>query len=369
MAPTCSPPPLSITAYLVGYQRPAHHPEFLAGHPGILKLAHYLVLWVGSYFNSSLANPFLVGLAAIALLVVALSAPSGAFENTEPGVHFIPGLLIALYVCVTAGITALGRIGFGVEQALDIPLPHLQLVLLSRDRRPAFRALLFSVQRSVHDSPPPFPSRLLRRRARCSYRLARLLSRRSPPAGSHRPTKSASHARARVDRSHSRQSKTARTLSPSRNACPAHPSPARLRNPAPPLRPRTTGGSRAKRTAPAQRPTLRPARNLPDRLRPQPPRRRPRRTSRSQTTARLHRHRRRRLPAAITNRSPSSKPNAPAAAAKQKLPEKRVSFSDGTINPANLPAGDVKIAAWAVDLQSEKLYPLAGVTFIPAQER
>ena len=39
------------------------------------------------------------------------------------------------------------------------------------------------------------------------------------------------------------------------------------------------------------------------------------------------------------------------------------------LNPTNLPPGDVTIAAWAVDLHGEKLYPLAGVTSISAAQR
>lgn len=109
----------AITAYFIGYQRPAHHPHFLAGHPGVLKLAHYLILWVGSYFRSTVVNPFAVGLVAIALLATALAVSGWIIWKDRTWRAFYPGLLIVAYTGATAFITAIGRIGFGVEQALD----------------------------------------------------------------------------------------------------------------------------------------------------------------------------------------------------------------------------------------------------------
>ena len=40
----------AIAAYFIGYKRPPSHPPF---HFGILQLAHYMILWVGGYFNSA----------------------------------------------------------------------------------------------------------------------------------------------------------------------------------------------------------------------------------------------------------------------------------------------------------------------------
>ena len=59
----------------------------------------------------------------------------------------------------------------------------------------------------------------------------------------------------------------------------------------------------------------------------------------------------------------------PRGGGKTRAPKAGRLLFGRAISPANLPPGDVTIAAWAVDLQSEKLYPLAGVTFISAQQR
>lgn len=110
----------AIVPYFIGYQRPLLHPPMLAGDPTVLTVAHYLVLWVGSYFNSTLFSPFIVGLAAIILFTGGLIVCALVIRRTGEWRTFYPALMLGVYACLTGGITALGRIGFGVQQALDI---------------------------------------------------------------------------------------------------------------------------------------------------------------------------------------------------------------------------------------------------------
>lgn len=92
----------------------------LSGNGGILGLTHYLVLWVGSYFSSSIAHPFAGGLAAIILFAASLIGSGFLLRRRGNWRIFYPALVIAAYACATGTITACGRIGFGTEQALNI---------------------------------------------------------------------------------------------------------------------------------------------------------------------------------------------------------------------------------------------------------
>ncbi len=106
----------AISAYFVDYKRPSSHPPF---HFGILQLAHYMILWVGGYFNSAPVPPFGVGVIVLTLLIVVLTNAIMLLNRGAQWRHFYPWLLISAYALSSGLITAIGRVGFGVEQALS----------------------------------------------------------------------------------------------------------------------------------------------------------------------------------------------------------------------------------------------------------
>ena len=110
---------LSIGAYFIGYHRPLHHPALASFFARFLELVHYFVLWEGNYFSSALVSPLLLGIGALLLLLGALAWVGLTIYRGSDWRHFYPWLLIAAYACISGTITALGRLGFGVGQALS----------------------------------------------------------------------------------------------------------------------------------------------------------------------------------------------------------------------------------------------------------
>ncbi|MEO5720574.1 MAG: hypothetical protein ABIR71_03770, partial [Chthoniobacterales bacterium] len=358
----------SITAYLVGYQRPAHHPEFLAGHPGILKLAHYLVLWVGSYFNSSLANPFLIGLAAITVLAATLVGVAWSVRKHGAWRPFYPGLLIALYVCVTAGITALGRIGFGVEQALDSRYRTYSLFFYL-----ALLALLFALYCSHFKD-----SSSARRRPFLLACSALALAAFVAWLGCFRDGLHQQKAIAQRNLPLMRALEWIEVIPDNPKLRELFPLPETL---APRIRLLRDCGILLLPFVPAR--LAEAVRKEPQPINGQP-------FGQLETcvidadhnlrvAGRAELPERKQPPDCIVIGAVDSngayKPisiletRRPRGGGKTKAASEARPLFGGTINPANLPPGDITIAAWAIDLQSEKLYPLAGVTFIPAKNR
>ena len=110
---------ISVGAYFVGYHRPSYHPEFASISARFLDLAHYVVLWSGNYFSTGFASPFLVGIIALTLFFSGAGFALWTIWQRGDWRTFYPWLLLGAFACATVTITALGRLGFGVEQALD----------------------------------------------------------------------------------------------------------------------------------------------------------------------------------------------------------------------------------------------------------
>ena len=55
----------AISSLFYRLQAPPSHPPF---HFGILQLVHYLILWVGGYFNSDTCSPFIVGIIVLSFM-------------------------------------------------------------------------------------------------------------------------------------------------------------------------------------------------------------------------------------------------------------------------------------------------------------
>lgn len=110
----------AIGFYFVGYQRPPRHPGFVSLQPHAVDLAHYLILWIGSYFASDYVNPFIAGVVALGLFTIVGAGTLIFLFRTGEWRTSYPWVLIGSYAVVTAVTTAFGRLGFGVRQALDI---------------------------------------------------------------------------------------------------------------------------------------------------------------------------------------------------------------------------------------------------------
>lgn len=110
---------VAIGWYFVGYQRPPNHPAFVSLQDRAVDMGHYFILWSGSYFASDYVAPFIAGSVALGLFTVGgVSALIFLFRTKEWRTLY-PWGLIGIYAVVTAVITAFGRLSFGVHQALD----------------------------------------------------------------------------------------------------------------------------------------------------------------------------------------------------------------------------------------------------------
>jgi hypothetical protein len=110
---------VSVGSYFINYHRPSYHPELASSSTRFWDLLHYFVLWSGNYFASDFADPFVLGIIALILSAGGLWFAVEATKRRDDWRTFYPWLLIGTYACVTGTITAIGRLGFGVRQALD----------------------------------------------------------------------------------------------------------------------------------------------------------------------------------------------------------------------------------------------------------
>jgi hypothetical protein len=110
---------ISIGCYFIGYQRPSYHPPLASISARFLELVHYFILWEGNYFSSNFADPFFLGVVALSFLLGGALFALHAIYRRHDWRTFYPWLLLGAYACASGAITALGRLGFGLEQALS----------------------------------------------------------------------------------------------------------------------------------------------------------------------------------------------------------------------------------------------------------
>ncbi|HEY3602578.1 MAG TPA: hypothetical protein VGK72_11530 [Chthoniobacterales bacterium] len=110
---------ISVGSYFIGYHRPAYHPPFVSIRQRFFDLIHYIILWSGNYFASDMAGPFVLGICALVPFFVAAGYALWTSWRRGDWRTFYPWLLLGAFAGGTVTVTALGRLGFGVEQALD----------------------------------------------------------------------------------------------------------------------------------------------------------------------------------------------------------------------------------------------------------
>jgi hypothetical protein len=111
---------ISISSYFIGYFRPSNSPPFASVTANVSNLTQYLVLWAGSYFMTPKINPQITGVVVIVFFVAAICGAIISAVRKRNWRTFYSPLLISAYACITAAVTAVGRLGFGVEQALVV---------------------------------------------------------------------------------------------------------------------------------------------------------------------------------------------------------------------------------------------------------
>lgn len=109
----------AIGFYFLDYHRPPNHPGFVSLQDNEVDLAHYLILWMGSYFASDYVNPFIAGIVAFGLFTIVGVGTLIALIRTKEWRTFYPWVLIGTYAVATGTVTAFGRVSFGVQQATD----------------------------------------------------------------------------------------------------------------------------------------------------------------------------------------------------------------------------------------------------------
>ncbi|MEO6870813.1 MAG: hypothetical protein ABI233_01170 [Chthoniobacterales bacterium] len=147
---------VSIAGYFWGYRHPTVTPPFVSPFTHFGLLLHYLTLWSGDLFFLSVADPLLLGILVLALFSALAAAAiflAVRDRNWRPG---YPWLVLGIFTLVSGFTGAAGRLGFGLEQALDqrytsytvflyIAIVGLAAHVLSAFRSTALRLLAVAV--------------------------------------------------------------------------------------------------------------------------------------------------------------------------------------------------------------------------------
>lgn len=107
--------------YFRGYASPPHHPGLSVALQSPLNTVRYFVAFLGSVHCNG--EPFVAVLAGLALLA------TFAFLLIRHRPENRPGQIVVGFILVSAAVTAMGRVGFGLEQALSIRYLSVSLYL------------------------------------------------------------------------------------------------------------------------------------------------------------------------------------------------------------------------------------------------
>jgi hypothetical protein len=111
----------AVGVYFIGYRRPYWVPPFFGGSFELGPFAEFLVLWTGAYFTQNSVLAFVAGLVGIALFVAAAVGAALVIGRSGAWRPFYPGGVLGTFALATACITAAGRIAAqGVGQALTV---------------------------------------------------------------------------------------------------------------------------------------------------------------------------------------------------------------------------------------------------------
>lgn len=125
--------------YLIGYQKPPHHPSMIAAIFQPMLLVEYTGTLLGSCIGKTFS--FWIGLLEI---IIFLWLTYKRYDQRNPVIYYF-----IIFIILSVFITALGRSGFGIEQALS-----------SRYKTLSVLALALTYLALVESYPKPFSNRL-----------------------------------------------------------------------------------------------------------------------------------------------------------------------------------------------------------------
>lgn len=110
---------VSVVGYFRNYQHPTGTPAFVSPLTHLGLLFRYLLLWSGDLFFLSSTEPLLRGVVVLALfLALAATAIVSAARNVNWRSVY-PWLILGFFTVISGLTAAAGRLGFGLQQALD----------------------------------------------------------------------------------------------------------------------------------------------------------------------------------------------------------------------------------------------------------
>jgi hypothetical protein len=102
--------------YYVGYKKPESHPALTSFIQNPLDFIYYILAYLGS--SLSWKNWVSIPISLLSFLMIGLAIFSFWRFDKQRLYAMAPWLVLALYSCMAACVTALGRAGFGWKQAL-----------------------------------------------------------------------------------------------------------------------------------------------------------------------------------------------------------------------------------------------------------
>jgi hypothetical protein len=109
---------VSIGCYFIAYQRPALSPPPASIPADAPALIHFFLIWIGSVFRTP--NPVVAGAVLLALFcLLAAAALWLSTRNRRQLRSHYPWLLLGVYTLVSGAATARARLGFGFTMAAD----------------------------------------------------------------------------------------------------------------------------------------------------------------------------------------------------------------------------------------------------------
>lgn len=108
----------SVIGYFISYRHPPLSPPFVSPLGRLPALLHFLLVWIGSLF--SVGPPALCGTLVVLLFGGLAAVAISQARRTGAWQACYPWLLLGCYTLISGSIVAIGRLGFGYSMAGDV---------------------------------------------------------------------------------------------------------------------------------------------------------------------------------------------------------------------------------------------------------